>query len=98
MPGPVPAGDLGESRARPPLARGPGGQGMEGRGHRARKPRPHPALRVPPTRGAPTHQLSSQNALPDSSNPSIQLTPNLPLMKLLLIISDSSTDGALIPY
>lgn len=42
VPGRVPAGDLGESRARPPHARGPGGQGMEGRGLRPRKPRPLP--------------------------------------------------------
>ena len=97
VPGRVPAGDLGGSRARPPHARGPGGQGMEGRGHRPWKPRLHPALRVLPTHGAPTHQLSSQNTLPTPPNPPTQLTPNLPLMKLLLIISNSSTNGALIP-
>lgn len=69
MPGPVPAGDLGESRARPPHARGPGAREWKGGGTGHGSPAPHPALRVLPTHGAPTHQLSSQNALPDSSQP-----------------------------
>lgn len=96
VPGRVPAGDLG-SAARPPHARGPAAREWKGGGSGHGKPAPT-RLSAPFPWG--THPSTLKPKYPPQLLPTHHPTDpkSTPLMKLLLIISNSSTDGELIPY